>query len=64
LDHSDNPLVTPVRTLALDHSRKPGFVAGMILLAVVVATAVVVALVVRRSGGVGRMHAVNPPAIV
>jgi len=46
LDHSDNPLVTPVRTLASDHSHKPGFVAGMITLAVIVVAAAVT-LVVR-----------------
>jgi len=65
LDHSDtNPEVTPVRTLAQDHSPKPGLVAGMVLLVVMIVATVVVVLVARRRGGVGRMHAVNPPAIV
>ncbi len=63
-DHSDNPLVTPpVRILAMDHSRKAGFIIGMILVAVFVAAAIV-ALATRRRSNASRMGAVNPPSIV
>jgi len=61
-NHRDDPLVTPVPTSAVDHSPKPGFVAGMILLAVFVAAAVL-ALVARRRSSVGRMHALNSSGI-
>jgi len=62
-DHSNNPLLTPVHILAMDHSCKAGFVVGMILVAVIVVAAIV-ALVTRRRSNAHRMGAVNPPSIV